>query len=51
METVTSEDILQFEMDFKMVTLTEASTVQHGLLKKKKRLLQQQCVVLPQSAC
>lgn len=38
-ETVASGDILQFKIDFKMVALTEASTVLHGLLRQ--RLVQQ----------
>lgn len=34
-ETVASGDILQFEIDFKMVALTEASMVLHGLLRQR----------------
>lgn len=39
-ETVTLGDILQFEIDFKMVALTEASSLFRGPLRQ--RLLQQE---------
>lgn len=35
METVTLGDILQFELYFKMVAQTEASTVLCGLLRQR----------------